>query len=97
MIQIKNKAGEVIYTYNGANLKGADLSGAKKIYVFGPIESGRLLYAILHEKDVFVKCGCFWGSLAELMCYKKADSQGKFLYSNILQLLNKLEDEKFKK
>lgn len=56
----------------GANLENAGLSGVNLIstkgiafiYVPGMSSRGDVLYAVAHEDGVYVKAGCFWGTLA---------------------------------
>ena len=48
----------------GANLYGANLRGAKGIFVFSKL-NGRTCFAVIHEKKLMIKAGCFWGSLLE--------------------------------
>ena len=49
-----------------ADLGGADLGGAKGIWQCGPGGSrGDMLYFVQHDNGLMVKCGCFWGTLAE--------------------------------
>jgi uncharacterized protein YjbI with pentapeptide repeats len=78
MIEIKNKSGEVIYTYDGANLRDADLYGTnlrgadtefgiiKSIIQISNIGSRSDTTVVYYtERGIFIKCGCFKGSLAE--------------------------------
>lgn len=58
-----------------ANLIGADLSGANNIFTFNRI-GGRTCYAVVHEKTLMIKAGCFWGTLDEFI--KEAEEQGKY-------------------
>ena len=49
-----------------ANLTRADLSGAKGILVIGPIGSRcGITYAVQHKDQVYILCGCFWGTIFE--------------------------------
>ena len=48
-----------------ADLEGANLRSAKGIILFGPVPtSGRIGYAVQHEKCVMVQLGCFWDTAA---------------------------------
>lgn len=49
---------------SGADLRGADLRGAKGMYLFNKL-SGRICYAVVHDKKLMIQAGCFWGTLAE--------------------------------
>lgn len=49
--------------FSGANLDGANLYGASGIVSFGPVgATGRLGYAVRHNRSVKVQLGCFWGT-----------------------------------
>jgi uncharacterized protein YjbI with pentapeptide repeats len=49
-----------------ANLSGADLSGADGLIAITPIGSrGDILLAIDHSTTIYIKTGCFWGTIAE--------------------------------
>ena len=83
MVEIKNKSGEVIYTYDGTSLINANLIGAnlldanlsdantefgilQNIMQISNIGSRKDTTVIYHtEQGIFIKCGCFKGSLAE--------------------------------
>ena len=52
-----------------ANLKGARLARAKGIISIGPVgRQNRIIYAVRHPGAVYVKAGCFWGTLEEFAC-----------------------------
>ena len=69
-----------------ANLSRAELSGAKGIVFFGPLASGRFIYAVKHEKETMYKCGCFWGNAEQLEAFE-AESKSSPSYNKIIQLL----------
>jgi len=46
----------------GVNLYGVNLYGAKNIYIFNK-KNGRSCYAIIFKDNVYIKAGCFWGTL----------------------------------
>lgn len=55
-------------TLSGATLTGADLRRAKGIaslYIPGMSSRGDVLYAVLHDNGVYIKTGCFWGTISE--------------------------------
>jgi hypothetical protein len=59
---------------SGANLSGANLrraalseanfTGAKGILIFNK-ENGRTCYAVIHDTVLYIKAGCFWGTISE--------------------------------
>jgi hypothetical protein len=83
----------------GANLRGADLYGAGKItsvadiLLIGPIGS-RSDYTHFYrtDKGVYVKCGCFFGTVDEFAS-KVKDTHGDNKYANqylkVIGLVNK--------
>ena len=124
MVEIKNKSGKVIFTYDGESLSNADLSNADLRYVdlsnanliganligadlryvnlsganlryvdlsgvdteFGKLQdimqvsnigSRKDVTVVYHtEQGIFVKCGCFKGSLAEFEARVKETHKG---------------------
>jgi hypothetical protein len=51
---------------SSANLEDADLRYAVGVLSIGPVGSRRaILIAVKHEKAIFIKAGCFWGTLQE--------------------------------
>ena len=47
---------------SGVNLYGVNLYEAKNIFIFNKI-NGRSCYAIIFKDNVYIKAGCFWGTL----------------------------------
>lgn len=86
-----------------ANLRGADLGGAGKItsvddiLLIGPIGS-RADYTHIYrtDKGVYVKCGCFFGTVDEFAS-KVKDTHGDNKYANqyrkVIDLVNKYFDK----
>lgn len=70
-----NLAGATLSGANleNANLERADLSGADlrrakgiaSLYIPGMSSRGDVLYAVLHDNGVYIKTGCFWGTISE--------------------------------
>jgi uncharacterized protein YjbI with pentapeptide repeats len=83
----------------GANLRGANLGGADKItsiddiLLIGPIGS-RADYTHIYrtDKGVYVKCGCFFGTVDEFAS-KVKDTHGDNKYANqyfkVIDFVNK--------
>ena len=48
----------------GSNLRGCNLRGSRGILIISPIGSrGDMLVAVIRDSAVWVKTGCFWGSV----------------------------------
>lgn len=59
-----------------ANLDGVNLSEAKEIIQFGPMNSsGRIAYAVNHGDRVMIKAGCFWDTTEALRERVKDDHE----------------------
>ena len=70
-----------------ANLHGASLQAAAGIKVFGPMPtSGRIIYAIDHDKTYMISAGCFWGDLDQLEKAVKDNHNCPF-YLGVIELL----------
>jgi uncharacterized protein YjbI with pentapeptide repeats len=83
----------------GANLRGANLGGADKItsiddiLLIGPIGS-RADYTHIYrtDKGVYVKCGCFFGTVDEFASKVKGthgDNKYANQYLNVIDFVNK--------
>ena len=67
-------------TLRGANLRGADLYGAKNIVcVAGVGSGGRTVYFVNHTDSIMAQAGCFWGTVDELLERSRATGDSDHL------------------
>jgi hypothetical protein len=60
---------------NGANMNGANIVSVAQISFTGHGQCGRTLIAIQTEKEIHIRCGCFYGSPDELRAWIAGDEK----------------------